>query len=91
MWFHLAKKPEKSLASRVLAALKNEGPARGQLEIAKRVLPQNGKQSTLAQYQAVYAELRSLIRTGVVVEKRDDQWGAPSYVYSTAADVQVCS
>jgi hypothetical protein len=84
-------KAEKSLTSRVLAALKNEGLAKGQLEIAKRVLPKNGEGASLAEYQAVYAELRSLIRTGVVVEKRADEWGAPSYVYSTAADVQVCS
>jgi Fe2+ or Zn2+ uptake regulation protein len=68
-----------SRSERVQRALKNEGPARGQLEVARRILPDG---AALPEYQTVYDALRVLVRAGVVHEKRDDECGAPSYVYS---------
>lgn len=72
-------KPGPSLRERVRRALKNEGPARGQLTIAQRIL---APESSLAEYQAVYRALRELIADGTVIEKRDDECGAPSYIYT---------
>lgn len=68
-----------TMRERVRAALKNEGPARGQLAIAQRVLKPD---APLAEYQDVYRVLRGLIADGDVVEKRADECGAPSYIYT---------
>ena len=72
-------KPGPSLRERVLRTLKNEGPARGQLTIAQRILKAD---ASLAEYQDVYRALRGLIADGTVIEKRADEWGAPSYIYT---------
>jgi hypothetical protein len=80
MWFYPPKKAGPTLAEKVKLALKNEGPARGQLAIAQRLL---SKEAPFAEYQAVYSALRDLVAAGEVLEKRDDEWGAPSYVYSS--------
>lgn len=82
MFPYAIPKPGPTLRERVRRALKNEGPARGQLAVAQRVLGEKASSASLAEYQDVYRELRWLIADGEVVEKRDDEWGAPSYVYS---------
>jgi hypothetical protein len=67
-----------TMRERVLRALQNEGPARGQLTIALRIVKPT---ASLAEFQEVFAALRTLVRDGSVLEKAADEWGAPSYVY----------